>query len=54
MAIVTTCRSDLSPVGLSPHSHMADGHIRLVLVRKCSRLKYLRFLASIPKTGWLL
>lgn len=51
MAIVTSCRSDLSPAGLSPHSHLADGRIRLVLVRKCSQLDYLRFLASIPKSG---
>lgn len=51
MAIVTPCRSDLSPAGLSPHSHLADGRIRLVLVRKCSQIDYLRFLTSIPKTG---
>ena len=51
MAVVTPCRSDLSPVGLSPGSHLADGRIRLILVRQCSHLDYLRFLISIPQTG---
>lgn len=51
MVVVTPCRSDLSPAGLSPGSHLADGRIRLVLVRRCSHLQYLGFLASIPRTG---
>lgn len=51
MAIITPCRSDQSSVGLAPYGHLADGRIQLVLVHKCSRLQYLRFLASIPSTG---
>lgn len=51
MAVISPCRSDLSPVGLSPFSHLADGRIRLILVKQCSQWDYLRFLASIPKHG---
>lgn len=32
---------------------MADGRIHLILVRACSALQYLRFLASIPQSGVL-
>ena len=51
MAIITPCRSDQSSSGLSPYGHLADGRIQLVMVHKCSRLQYLRFLAAIPSTG---
>lgn len=51
MAIVTPCRSDLSPSGLSSGSHLADGRIRLIMVKECSQIQYLRFLASIPGNG---
>ena len=54
MVIVTPCRSDLSTKGLSPLSHLADGRLTLALVKSCSVLSYLRFLAAIPKTGALL
>lgn len=54
MVIVTPCRSDLSTKGLSPLSHLADGRLTLALVKSCSILSYLRFLAAIPKTGVLL
>ena len=53
MAIVTPCRSDQSTLGLAPFGHLADGRIQLVLVHKCSRLQYLRFLAAIPQAGKL-
>ena len=51
MAIVTSCRSDMSPQGLSRNAHLADGRMHLVLVRKCSILQYLKFLSLIPTCG---
>ncbi|CAL5222892.1 g5321 [Coccomyxa viridis] len=51
MAVVTSCRSDMSSKGLSPHGHLCDGRLHLVLVHASSRLQYLRFLASIPREG---
>ena len=51
MAIVTPCRSDQSTLGLAPFSHLSDGRIQLVLVKECSILQYLQFLASIPQSG---
>ncbi|BFZ08257.1 hypothetical protein BsWGS_11296 [Bradybaena similaris] len=43
-----SCRSDLSPLGLSPSSHLGDGCIDIILVQDCSRLQYLRHMARIP------
>ena len=37
--------------GLAPFGHLADGRLHLVLVKACSRLQFLRFLASIPSRG---
>ena len=37
--------------GLAPFGHLADGRLHLVLVKACSRLQFLRFLASIPSQG---
>jgi len=51
MVVVTPCRSDRSTLGLLPYSHLNDGRLHLVLIRTCSVLQYLRFLASIPQTG---
>ena len=51
MAMVTSCRSDMSPLGLSRNAHLADGRMHLVLVRKCSIIEYLRFLSLIPSCG---
>ena len=51
MAIVTSCRSDMSPQGLGRHAHLADGWMHLVLVHKCSILQYLKFLSLIPTCG---
>ena len=51
MAIVTSCRSDMSPAGLSRHAHLADGRMHLVLVHQCSILQYLKFLSLIPTCG---
>lgn len=51
MAVVTACRSDMSRRGLAPDAHLADGRLQLILVRDTSRFHYLRFMASIPRTG---
>ena len=51
MAIVTPCRSDLSAGGLARTAHLSDGRLKLVLVRRCSVLQYLRLLARIPTLG---
>ena len=51
MVAVSPCRSDMSARGLAPWAHLADGRLTLMLVRDCSRLQYLRFLASIPRAG---
>ena len=53
MAAVTSCRSDMSAVGLAPAGHLCDGRLQLILVRATSRLNFLRFLASIPSLGAL-
>ncbi|XP_078091653.1 ceramide kinase isoform X2 [Mustelus asterias] len=39
-----SCACPKSPKGLSPAAHLADGTIDLILVRKCSRLSFLRHL----------
>ena len=49
--------TDCAAQGLAPFGHLADGRLHLIIVRKCSRLQFLRFLASIPAQGravWLL
>ena len=51
MVVVTPCRSDRSTLGLLPYSHLNDGRLHVILIRSCSVLQYLRFLASIPQTG---
>ncbi len=37
--------------GAAPTAHLADGRLVLVLVRRCSRLQYLRFLLLLAKGG---
>ncbi|XP_047431790.1 ceramide kinase [Mugil cephalus] len=39
-----SCACPRSPDGLSPSAHLADGTTDLILVRKCSRLDFLRHL----------
>ena len=51
MVVIIPCRSDRSAEGLAPYSHLSDGRLQLIMVRDCSRLQYLRFLASIPASG---
>ncbi|EIE23262.1 hypothetical protein COCSUDRAFT_66245 [Coccomyxa subellipsoidea C-169] len=51
MAIVTPCRSDMSAGGLARTAHLNDGRLKLVLVKRCSVLQYLRLLIRIPTLG---
>ena len=49
---VIQCR--IAPRPLPPprsYGHRSDGLIHLVMVKKCSRLQYLRFLLSLSHTG---
>ncbi|XP_025911356.1 ceramide kinase isoform X7 [Apteryx rowi] len=39
-----SCACPRSPKGLSPAAHLADGSADLILVRKCSRFDFLRYL----------
>ncbi|KAG9339067.1 hypothetical protein JZ751_024095 [Albula glossodonta] len=39
-----SCACPRSPKGLSPAAHLADGTTDLILVRKCSRINFLRHL----------
>lgn len=39
-----SCQCALSPLGMAPFAHLADGHLDLILIRKASRLKHLQYL----------
>lgn len=39
-----SCQCALSPLGMAPFAHLADGHIDLILIRQASRLKHLQYL----------
>ncbi|XP_074872023.1 ceramide kinase isoform X2 [Carettochelys insculpta] len=43
-AVNMSCACPRSPKGLSPAAHLADGSTDLILVRKCSRFSFLRYL----------
>ncbi|XP_009866148.1 PREDICTED: ceramide kinase-like [Apaloderma vittatum] len=43
-AVNMSCACPRSPRGLSPAAHLADGSADLILVRKCSRFDFLRYL----------
>ncbi|XP_072529369.1 ceramide kinase isoform X2 [Salminus brasiliensis] len=43
-AACMSCACPRSPKGLSPSAHLADGTADLILVRKCSRIDFLRHL----------
>ncbi|XP_043352325.1 ceramide kinase isoform X2 [Dermochelys coriacea] len=43
-AVNMSCACPRSLKGLSPAAHLADGSIDLILVRKCSRFNFLRYL----------
>ncbi|XP_058529249.1 ceramide kinase [Ochotona princeps] len=45
------CACPRSPRGLSPAAHVGDGSCDLILIRKCSRLNFLRFLVRHTNQG---
>jgi ceramide kinase len=51
MLIVQPCRSDKTPHGMARYGHLNDGRFTLVLVRRCSPLNYLKFLATMSSSG---
>ena len=51
MVVVTSTRSDKSKHGIVPHAHLSDGRLHLVIVRKCSRMQFVRFLLGITRGG---
>lgn len=51
MCVVTSCISEKSRQGLMPEAHLADGRLALVMVERCSRLQYLRFLIQLASKG---
>lgn len=51
MVVVTPTRSDKSKHGLVPHAHLSDGRLHLVIVRRCTRMQFLRFLVSLTRGG---
>lgn len=51
MCAVTPCRSDKSKGGVIPYAHLADGRLHLVMVKKCSRVQFLRFLVYMSSHG---
>lgn len=51
MLIVSPCRSDKTRAGMARYGHLSDGRLKLVLVRRCGRLAYLRFLLRMASTG---
>ena len=46
--VTVSCRCSLSPLGMSPFTHIGDGCMDLILVHDCSRTDYLRHLIRIP------
>ena len=44
-------RLSRSPQGLSPAAHLGDGSSDLILIRKCSRFNFLRFLVRHTNQG---
>ncbi|KAL4433742.1 hypothetical protein ABPG75_000183 [Micractinium tetrahymenae] len=51
MLVIMPCRSEKSVQGVAKYGHRSDGLIHLVMVKKCSRLQYLRFLLTLSNTG---
>ena len=51
MLIVMPCLSPKTPLGMARHGHLADGVLKLVLVRRCSPLQYLSFLSTMSRAG---
>eukprot|EP00899_Mesostigma_viride_P026663 jgi/Mesvir1/7181/Mv18209-RA.1 len=50
-AAIISCRNDKAVDGASRHAHLCDGHLDLIIVKKCSRLQQLRQLIMTSKKG---
>ncbi|XP_074593043.1 ceramide kinase [Brevipalpus obovatus] len=50
-AVTMSCRCEKAKRGLSPAAHLGNGCADLILVSKCSRANYLRFLMRIASNG---
>ncbi|VDK33117.1 unnamed protein product [Taenia asiatica] len=46
-AFLISCRCAKSPLGPAPSAHLGDGFLDLILVRRCSRMQYLRYLVQL-------
>ncbi|RMZ56502.1 hypothetical protein APUTEX25_001349 [Auxenochlorella protothecoides] len=51
MMVVMPCRSDKSKNGVAKYGHLSDGKLHLVVIKRCSRLMYLRFLLRMAHIG---
>ena len=51
MMVIIPCRSDKSKAGVCKYSHLSDGRIHLVMIKACSRWRYLQFLLRLSKEG---
>jgi len=45
------CRSEKSSNGVAKYGHLSDGNIHLVMVKRCTRWQYLRFLMNLSSNG---
>ncbi|VDD80600.1 unnamed protein product [Mesocestoides corti] len=48
-AFLISCRCSKSPWGPAPSAHLGDGCLDLILVRRCSRYQYLRYLLYLTE-----
>ncbi|CAH8477869.1 unnamed protein product [Schistosoma turkestanicum] len=48
-AFIQSCRCSRAVCGPAPWAHLSDGCLDLVLVHKCSKVQYIRYLMSIAK-----
>lgn len=51
MLVIMPCRSDKSKNGVARYGHLSDGNIHLVLVKRCTRWQYLKFLMKMSSQG---
>jgi ceramide kinase len=51
MLVIMPCRSPKSSKGVAKYGHLSDGTIHLVMVKRCSRLTYFRFLLHMSRVG---
>lgn len=51
MRLPTTALLPATLQGMARFGHLADGRLKLVLVKRCSALQYLRFLLTMSQTG---